>query len=117
MQNQAVATTSMMRSWVGRAVTSQSIINIPSITKYIFDIHNFTLESNNFNYYDYLKPECIKNISYVDNSNEIIKIELDRNIIRHCYNRYIHINLNNKQITWYDVSLKGVEYMKFIYNL
>jgi hypothetical protein len=61
----------------------------------------FVLTSDNFNYYDFLRPRCIKSMSIEGN---IARIDLDREVIRHCSNRFILIDLDTKQITWNDVS-------------
>jgi hypothetical protein len=76
-------------------------IKIPGITNYKIGFYNFTLTSNNFNYF--LQKKYIQKISII--SDNIIKIELDRYAIRHCDNRYILVNLFDKSITWCNIPL------------
>jgi hypothetical protein len=60
----------------------------------------FRLSTDNFNYFDFLRPEFIQTIKLV--SKGIVCIEVDRHKIRHCARRYIIVNLKSKRITWYN---------------
>ena len=62
--------------------------------------NEFRLSTDNFNYFDFLRPEYIKSVELV--AHRIVCIELDRHKIRHCARRYITVNLKSNRITWYD---------------
>jgi hypothetical protein len=59
------------------------------------------IKTNNLYYFDYLNKSSIQSITLVNN---ILKIQVDRFIIRHCYDRWITINLNTKELIWHDIS-------------
>lgn len=59
------------------------------------------IKTNNIYYYDYLNKSAIQSITLVNN---ILKIQVDRHIIRHCYDRWITINLVTKELIWHDIS-------------
>ena len=72
------------------------------LSKYTLNDKVFYISTNNLNYFDYLNPNCIQNISEVDENT--IKIQLDRHVIRHCDERYILIDYVTGKIKWYNVS-------------
>jgi hypothetical protein len=76
--------------------------NIRGLAEYKIAGRKFKLSTNNFNYFDYLRPNMIESITH--EGNNIIKIELDRNKISHWARRYILIDLDNKTITWYNTN-------------
>lgn len=82
-----------------------TIIRHNCITKYKIRNIKFKLKCNNFNYNDYLNNNFIKNIKIIDYN--IVRIDLDRFKIRHCHDRYIIVNLNTGQITWFNVPLSN----------
>lgn len=82
-----------------------TVVKEPSImygSESIFRIRGnaFRLRTDNFNYFDFLRPEYIQHVRLV--AKRIVCIELDRHKIRHCARRYIMVNLETKRITWYD---------------
>lgn len=97
-----------------KCIVGPSIAKDPSYSEYIFDIYTFILESNDFNYYNFLDEKYIEEISYIDDSKKELKIKLNRIQIRSCDDRYIIIELNTCKITHYIVPLSGTlsEYYK-----
>lgn len=79
--------------------------NIRGLAEYNIAGRKFRLSTNNFNFFDYLRPNMIESITH--EGNNIIKIELDRHKINHWARQYILIDLNNRTITWYNTSPDG----------
>ena len=87
-------------------IVEPSVIgNIRGLAEYKIAGRKFRLSTDNFNFFDYLRPNIIESITY--EGNNVIKIELDRHKIRHWARQYILIDLNNRTITWYNTSPDG----------
>lgn len=69
------------------------------INNIVFGIHTY-----NFNYFDYLNPNMIRNIEQKEN---IVIIHLDRFKIRHFAERSLIINMKTKEIEWCETSVDG----------
>lgn len=96
------------------SVNIQSILPPSIIHKGCIKItlHNrcFLLMTQDFNYFDYLRPECIKSIILAE--KHFVRIDLDRHRIRHCDNRFIYIDLITGIIAWFNIS-PSVEYSRW----
>jgi hypothetical protein len=76
-------------------------------TLYYSKKHNirFRLQCDNFNYYSYMRPNEVRLIEVV--TPNVVRIHHNRYIVRHCYDRYIDVNLENKCITITEVNTTG----------
>ena len=59
-----------------------------------------TLYCKNFNYSCFVTPDEILKVERKDNK---IYIHMDRMVTRHCYSRYIELDLDNDIIKWFEV--------------
>jgi hypothetical protein len=59
----------------------------------------FILHVSNLNYFSFIKPESVKQITY-DIEAGIVIIHLDLNAICHCYERWLTINMRTAEILW-----------------
>lgn len=95
------------KNFTCKCVMGPSIAVKISSSIYEFDGIKFKLETNNFNYFDYLREELIESISYTDEEKQFIEIKIDSVKIRSCDDRYIIINLSNNEITFYIVLINS----------
>ena len=62
---------------------------------------NLILKVNNPNYFDYIKPACVKQVTY-DGDSQIVTIHIDRVAIGHCRERWLTINRMSLEVKWHE---------------
>ena len=62
-----------------------------------------TLYCKNLNYACFVTPEEILKVERKDNK---LYIHMNRMVTRHCYNRYIELDLDTNIIKWFEVESK-----------
>ena len=61
----------------------------------------FILHVKTFNYFNFIRPSCVKQITY-DIDTNIVTILLDQVAIRHCHDRWLTINMQTKEFLWHE---------------